>query len=247
MIFEELSGTDVVIFDDTAREIKSIEEALDEKEIKYEFIKVDLAGNKVDHDLISTIKLIFLDLSYTTNFGSRFDPDFCASLVSSIVPKGKQYYLVAWTKDPDNTDSVIEILKTLNLAPVSYLSKRKEDYRIHDDVYNIEKLFDELNKEFEVLKEVDEFPGEIIEIEKDFVLINCLVDKAHLVFQIRRFDKTPFENYIDLTIGNFVLIRSITKPGSRIFEFSNGNSDLNKYFKKEDPFKGLEDTLFFTE
>ncbi len=245
MILEELSGTDVVIFDDTEREIRSIEEALTEKEIKYEFIKVDLAGDPIHHDLISTIKLIFLDLSYTTNFGSRFDPDFCASLISGVVPVGRQYYLVAWTKDPDNTEAVIEILKASNLAPVSYISKRKEDYRLHHDVYDIEKLFEELNREFETIKDVFEFPGEIIEIEEDFVLINCLLDKEKRVFQIRRFDKGPFENYIDLKVGNYILLKSITKPGSRLFEFSNEPSDLSNYFAKEDYFKELKETPFF--
>ncbi|GEM_PF-1805783 len=247
MFIDELSGPDVVVIDDTDREVSSLLEKLGQRGISNEYLKVDLAGTMPQHDIISSIKLVFLDLNYNIGVGSSFDASFCAELIHRIVPKGKQYYLVAWTKDTDKTESVVEILKEMDLLPIAYVSKLKEKYRTGDDTYNIDKLLDELNNEFDNIKEVHDFFGEIIEIEQDFVLINCLFDQENKVFQIRRFDKTPFEGYINLIVGNFVSIRSITKPGSRLFEFNNASTELSQYFKKPNYFEGLEDSKFFTE
>jgi len=247
MFLEELSGPDVVVIDDTDREVASLLETLNQRGISNEYVKVDLAGNMPAHDIISSIKLIFLDLNYNIGVGSSFDPHFCAELIQRIVPRGKQYYLVAWTKDKDKTDTVIEVLKELDLLPVAYVSKLKEQYRTGDSTYNIDKLLDELNNEFDKIKEVHDFYGEIIEVEQDFVLINCLLDKGKKIYQIRRFDKLPFEGYINIVVGNFISIRSVTKPGSRLFEFNNEATDLAQYFKKPNYFEGLEDSNFFTE
>ena len=247
MFLDELSGPDVVVIDDTDREVQSLLNTLNQRGIRNEYVKVDLAGNMPDHNIISNIKLVFLDLNYNIGVGSSFDPHYCAELVHRIVPRGKQYYLVAWTKDSDKTDSVIEILREQDLLPVSYVSKLKEQFRTGDSTYNIDKLLDELNNDFDKIRDVHNFYGEIIEVEQDFVLINCLLDEEKKIFQIRRFDKAPFEGYINIEVGNFISIRSTTKPGSRLFEFSNESTDLSKYFKKPDYFEGLEGSKFFTE
>ncbi|RZK22911.1 MAG: hypothetical protein EOO43_09080 [Flavobacterium sp.] len=247
MFLEELSGPDVVIIDDMDREVQSLQQTLTEKGISTEYIKVDLAGDMPDHGIINTIKLIFLDLNYTTGYGSSFDPYYCAELVSRVVPKGKQYYLVAWTKDVDKAEAVIEVLKEQNLMPVSYASKQKEHYRIADNAYNIEQLLTELNNEFDKVIAVDHYYGEIIEVEQECVLINCLLDQEKGIYQIRRFDKVPFENYIELKAGNFISIRCVTKPGSRTFEFFNETEDQSSLFKKPNYFSGLENSRFFTE
>lgn len=247
MFIEELAGKNVVIIDDTEREVKSIEEALNAKEIKYEFIKVDLAGQEIRTGLIESLELVFLDLTYYTGYNSVFDPHFCTYLLKAVVPAGKKYYLVAWTKDPDYTEAVIDILREINLAPISYVSKRKADYRLNDSSYNAGLLLEELNKEFDEIRTVESFYGEIIEIEEEYVLINCLLDKDKLLFQVRRFDKEPFDGYIDLKVGNYLSVTCITKPGSRYFEFNNELQDLGKYFKTENPFIGLGDSPFFKD
>lgn len=247
MFLEELSGPDVVVIDDTYREVSSLLETLEQRGISNEYLKVDLAGNMPEHEIINSIKLIFLDLNYNIGVGSSFDANFCAELIHRIVPKGKQYYLVAWTKDIDKTESVVEVLREMDLLPIAYVSKLKENYRTGDTKYNIDKLLDELNNEFDKVKEVHDFYGEIVEVEQDFVLINCLLDQERKIFQVRRFDKTPFEGYINIKVGNFISIRSITKPGSRLFEFNNEPQDLSHYFKKPNYFEGLEDSKFFKE
>ena len=247
MFLEEISGPDVVVIDDTDREVESLLKTLTQRGISNQYFKVDLAGDMPNHNLISSIKLLFLDLNYSTGLGSSFDPNYCAELIHRIVPKGKQYYLVAWTKDTDKTDLVIEILKEMDLMPITYLSKLKEQYRIGDNAYNIDRLLDELNAEFDKIIEVNDFYGEIIEVEQDYILINCLLDKEKKIFQIRRFDRTPFDSYINIEVGNYISIRSVTKPGSRLFEFNNETSDLSNYFKKPNYFEGLEDSKFFKE
>ena len=89
------------------------------------------------------------------------------------------------------------------------------------------------------------FYGEIIDIQKDHILLNCLLDESHSNFQIRRFDILPFINSVDLEGGKFISIKVTTKPGIRIFEFLNEPNDLSEKFMKRDPFKGLEGTPFF--
>ncbi|PIF45949.1 hypothetical protein CLU96_2965 [Chryseobacterium sp. 52] len=245
-LIKELSGTDVVIFDDTEREVETLHQTLLDKGIKAEFIKVDLA-EMPEHDLINSIKLIFLDLNYHNGFGSDFDPYFCANLVAKVVPKDKQYFLVVWSKDIDKTESVIEILKDYNIAPVKYVSKLKEQYRIAHTTYDIETLLNDIDNEFQQNIQIDEFYGEIIETDKNSVLINCLLDKEKGYYQIRKFDLIPFIDYIDLEVGSIILIRSTTRPGSRLFEFFNESDDKKELFEKPDYFEGLENTKFFTE
>lgn len=247
MFIDDLAGPDIVVIDDTEREVRSLLEALETRGINTEYIKVDLAGNMPEHEPINSVKLIFLDLNYNIGFGSTFDAEYCAELVSRIIPKDKQYYLVAWTKDVDKTEAVVEVLKEYNVAPVKYSSKLKEKYRTGNDTYNIDTLLDELNAEFNKIIKLDEFYGEIIEVEDSSVLINCLLDEEKGVYQIRKFDLAPFADYIDLEVGGIILIRSTTKPGSRIFEFFNESNDKKDLFKKPNYFKGLDNSRFFTE
>lgn len=244
MLLDELAGPEVIIIDDTEREVRSLREILNKLDIKNEYVKVDLAGDMNHTGLVRTVKLVFLDLYY----GPVFDAGFCANLISEIVPIGKQYYLVAWTKDPDKAEAVIEELRSLNLNPVAYVSKPKEAYRTGYDIYEVDRLLRELNEEFEQIKEVHEYYGRVIEVEDGNVLINCaiLVKGQEPQYQVRRFDKAPFENYIDLHPGSFIIIRAITKPGSRLFEFSLGSKDLERYFpNKEEYFRTINPSTLF--
>ncbi|SIQ06443.1 hypothetical protein [Chryseobacterium sp. RU33C] len=247
MFIDDLAGPDIVVIDDTEREVKSLLEALGERGINTEYIKVDLAGNMPEHKPINSFKLMFLDLNYNTGIGSTFDAEYCAELVSRIVPKDKQYYLVTWSKDVDKTESVVEVLREYNVAPVKYSSKLKEKYRTGDDTYNIDVLLEELNNEFNKIIKLDEFYGEIIEIDENSILVNCLLNEEKGVYQIRKFDLIPFTDYISLEVGAIILIRSTTKPGSRLFEFFNESNDKKELFKKPNYFEGLDNSRFFTE
>lgn len=247
MFIDELAGPDIVVIDDTEREVRSLLDNLKNRNINTEYIKVDLAGNMPAHKLIDSVKILFLDLNYNIGVGSTFDAYFCAELVKQIIPKEKQYFLVTWTKDVDKTEAVMDALKEYNVAPIKYSSKLKEDYRTGDETYNVDKLLDEINEEFNRVIQFNEFYGEIIEVDDKSVLLNCLLDEEKGVYQIRKFDRIPFSDYIDLTVGNIILIRSTTKPGSRIFEFFNESDDKKELFEKPNYFEGLDSTKFFTE
>ena len=157
MLIDELSGTQVVIIDDIDQEVESLINTFKKREINTEYFKVDLAGEMPQRGIINSVKLVFLDLHY----GSSFDPAFCSQLISEVVPRDHQYYLVVWTKDPDKTGAVIDELQLINLAPISYLSKLKENFRIGNSIYDIDKLLQELDFEFEKITEVHEFYGRI--------------------------------------------------------------------------------------
>ena len=247
MLIDELSGTHVAVLDDRPLEVESLLKGLENRNINTEFINVDLAGDRASQHIIETVKLVFLDLHY----GPSFEASLCAQLVSEIVPTGHQYYLVAWTQDPDRVDEVIEELRRVDLAPLAYVGKHKESYRIGAGSYDIDKLFDELNNELDRTLEVVDFYGRIIEIDEGEVLIHCIMnpDRFNIeqpIYQIRRFDTSPLNGAVNVEVGNYVIVRSITKKGTRIFEFYNGNSSLSKFFvDKKDLFKDIDLSKLF--
>lgn len=236
----------VVVVDDTEREVAGLLSTFEKRGWRSEFIKVDFSNVNIEES-INTVKLLFLDLNYDTGIGSQFDPYFCANIVKKIVPKEKEYYLVAWTKDVDKVDSVIDILRQINMMPIKYTGKLKEGYRIGDEEYDVDRLLLDIESDFNKVIQKDEFFGEIIEIEEESVLINCMLDQENGIFQVRRFDLTPFKGYIGLIVGEILLITIVTKPGSRIIEFFNESIDKKKLFDKPNYFDGLDNTKFFKE
>lgn len=243
MLFDELSGPAVVMLDDREDEIKSIENALDSLQVECEFIKVDIAEENRSLRKIPNIKLIFLDLHY----GARFDPELCAQYISNIVPEEKQYYLVIWTNDPDNGNEVIALLERYNIMPINYLIKRKGDFREQDNIFNAQKLLDEIQSEFQQATDLEKIYGQVIENEDDHILINCLLKEKPPVFQVRRFDKGLFGEYIKIEQGTFLSIIITTKPGSRLFEFFQEQTDLSDKFKRPDYFEELGDISFLND
>lgn len=239
-------GPQVAIIDDNRDEVASIENSLVERNVGYRFFNADPVEASYPDQPIETINLLFLDLYYTSIYNAPFDAERCAQWIDSIVPAGKKYYLVVWSKDGEKTEELLGVLEAIDKAPYWITTKLKSDYQTNEKEYDITKLLEELN--IDVQKEpqkIDEFYGEVISIEDDHVLINCLLDKEKPVFQIRRFDLPLFENYIKLQKGLFILIRITTEKGLRTFEFIRQVADLSDLFEKEDYFKGVEDTPFF--
>jgi hypothetical protein len=83
-------------------------------------------------------------------------------------------------------------------------------------------------------KDILVIKGEIIDIDKNQVVIDCYLggEGNDRIFQVRRFDLDPFIDVVDLKIGNFVQIKITTTRGKRVFEFSNEESDLKELFNK---------------
>lgn len=88
--------------------------------------------------------------------------------------------------------------------------------------------------------------GKILELTDDKVVLKCLVDKENKIFQIRSFDKLPFEGAVTLAINQFVEIKILTRSGERRFLYKNTfGKNLNTYFTPPNIFEGLENSTFF--
>lgn len=249
MIYEELiseSSTKVLIIDDKESEVRSIRNALEHKEIPYEYRPVDFSL-PADFKPIDSVELVFLDLDYQHGMLNTVNPDLCAEQVRQGVNPGQVYYLVGWTKDPDEMPDVVHALIQLELSPVTYVALEKNDYRIGDEDYNIDKLFNDINIKFKETETVREFLGQIIAREEDGVLINCIVLEEPGTFEVRRFDLEPFREDTKLDKGSIVKIKVITKPGSRIYEFLPENDDKAALFIKSDDFEDFDDLSFLNE
>lgn len=248
-ILEKFLGPQVAIIDNNEAEIKSIEFELNEMHIGNKFYEVDFLEPIYPLQPLSTVELVFLDLYYQSGF-QDFDPYVCVQWLTKIVPEGKKYVLIVWSNDTHQTDRLLDTIKELN-APYPFLveTKEKNIYRTGENDYDIKKLLAELNIDFQGKMDIDirEYQGQIIEVEKKSVLIKCKISADPDKFEVRRFDLIPFENYIDLKIGNFILITVINKPGSKAFEFSPIYSDLSEAFIKSDDFADIDTSLFEDE
>jgi hypothetical protein len=88
--------------------------------------------------------------------------------------------------------------------------------------------------------------GEIMEITDNKVIVKCLVDEGNRIFQIRKFDITPFRGTVNLEISQYIQIKIYTRSGERKFTYRNANNDkLYSIFEPIDYFEGLENSSFF--
>lgn len=245
MILEELT-TDVklpriAILDDRPTEVQSIETGLKEKGIPFEFREIDLTEG-FQGVPIGSVELVFLDLNYE---GAQFSPFLCLEAIKTVVNVGQRYFLVAWTKDPDLLEQVIVELRDEGLMPVGYTSIQKARYRTADEKYDVDALFKKVEAEFKNLETEEVYLGQVLKTEENSILINCLIGEGE--FEVRRFDNKPFGSYISVNDSAFIKIKVTTKPGSRVFEFSNEIEDHSKLFIKTDDFKELGDVSFLKE
>lgn len=88
--------------------------------------------------------------------------------------------------------------------------------------------------------------GIILEITADSVIIECLINKETKRFQIRRFPKLLFKDFINLNIEELVMIRIRQKSGSQRIDIFNarGIGGINKDdFKYIGDWKGIDRNL----
>lgn len=240
-------GPQVAIIDDIPAEVASIETILNERNIGNKYFKADSLEPQYPSEPIQTIEIVFLDLFYNTQMAAVFDPYACVEWLRRIIPHGKKYILIIWSKDIHYEEDLLKILKELD-APYPFFvqSKLKSMYQTAHNEYNIKILLDELDivlqKEIPISDKI--YLGQIVEIEEASVLINCLIDKDSKTFELRRFDLEIFEKYIDIEVGNFIEIKVKTTPGNREFEFNEIYKDLSEIFIKSDDFEDLGDVSF---
>jgi len=229
-------GSQVAIIDDRRADAQPIEDAFNNLNIGNQFFEVDFIQPKFPNHPLENVKLVFLDLHYNEAFGAAFEPYVCADWLKHIVPQGRKYTLVVWSRDVEKTDELVEAIIAIGAPlPFSVDRKSKPEYLKENVQDNIEKMLVELGITTKGLEiDVKEFYGKILEVEDDSVLINCLLNENPKIFEVRRFDLLPFTDYIQLIPGKFVHIKITTKPGSKTIEFTEENSDLAEMFIKPD-------------
>lgn len=237
-------GPQVAIVDDRKEEVNSILKVLDDLSIGNRFFMADSIEPQYPDSPLLNVDLVFLDLFYSTAFGTRFEPEACLEWINRIVPPGKEYALVVWSRDTDHTEELMEVMKSSH-SPIPLLveTKQKNLYQIGDGEYDIKRLLREVNLKIEEYKKpaVMEFHGQVIELEDDHVLIKCLMDEVNPTFQVRRFDAAPL-SHIALSKGTFLKIKITTLAGSRKWEFIQDNRDLKQMFEQEDHFSKIRNS-----
>ena len=231
-------GPQVAIVDNVKAEVAVVETSLNELHVGYQFFNADPVDGEFPDKPLETVDLLFLDLYYSSGM-ELLDPYKPAQWVNSIIPDGKPYYLIIFSKDIHDTAKVISVLHEINKVPIFHLIQQKNALNL-----NIKTLLKIVENKDHQISDVEEFYGEIIEVRDMEVVINCLVDPKNLVYQIRRFDKGPLGN-INLTTGSYLSIKIITKPGERIFEFRNETENLKHLFEQKDIFEKYKNSPIF--
>lgn len=246
MQLEQLSDPKVLLIDDVEAEISDIQTALNERNIITEFVNASPDEIKKRENQLESVELIFLDLYFNTRFNAQISSETCVQIIKQAIKEGKEYYLVIWSKDADEAGEVLDLLEHYGVSPIKTIIRKKGDYEIGKHKYDIERLFEELDHEFSnVTVNIEEIDGQILDIQEDCVIIDCLLDKEKEIIQKRRFDILPFANIKNLKEGNFITIKIITKPGSKLYEFySNNSKHLSKLFSKDHFFDGIDENSF---
>lgn len=234
----DVFGPKVAIVDDVLADVEGIINYMENKNIGYKYFNADITQKNYPEAPIDTIDLVFLDLYYS----AQFNPYHCAQWINSIIPSKKLYELIVWSKDSHKTDELLGALTEIEKAPRNILTKQKTDFM---EAGGIEKLITEIKDFQETSAIIEEFIAEIIEVEEDYVVLNCLVDKDTQFYQIRRFDKTPLRNFKNLSTGSFLIVRITTEPGERRFEFIEEFTNHRELFEQKNIFLKFKDGPFF--
>jgi len=248
-LIDEVLGPQVAIIDNNENEIQSIRVMLNELEIGNKFFEVDYTEPDFPTKPLNTVKLVFLDLYYS-DVSSDWDPYACTDWLKAVVPKDAKYILVVWSNDGYRTEELIDVMKETE-TPLPYFveTSPKSKYQDGDNTYDIERLLADLNTDLEKNVKIisNEYYGQIIAVEKENVLINCLMHENPPVFEVRRFDLKPFKGYFEPQKGMFLRIKITNKPGSKIFDFALEPSDLSGLFIKADDFEDIGDISFLSD
>lgn len=244
MLIDTLSESRVLIIDDVEADVRDIKEALDNKKIKYTYVDASPENITPLESRIDSIELVFLDLYFNKNFGAEIEAEKCVQIIGEAISVGKEYYLVIWSRDAEQAEDVLQELDKHGLSPVKAISRKKDNYFIKTG-YDIDRLFEDINSEFDNIEIIiEEIEGQILHIEDDSILIDCILDPQNKVIQKRRFDILPFTNIKKLKSGNFITIKIVTKPGSKLYEFYNNPKDLKEFFNKDQFFEGIDENSF---
>jgi hypothetical protein len=235
-------GAQIAFVDDVRLEIEGLEMVLaEEVHAGTIFFDATPENSIFPERPLNSVKLIFLDLFY----GGKFEAYSSAQWVTTIIAPNTKYALVIWSKDTDMAKELLSVLEESGYLPAYTESWQKTDFNLeeHDFKPMVLKLLDDISDSKEI---VDIIFGEIIDIEEDGLLINCLLGTENPTFQVRKFDMELFQE-IDLRVGGFVKICIKTQPGTRVIDVFEESNDLSEKFKIKDYFEHLKGSAFFNE
>jgi len=91
----------------------------------------------------------------------------------------------------------------------------------------------------------DLIPAQILEVEENRVLLNCLLDEKEEQYQLRKFDREPLNGAVILEPNHIIIIEIQTFEGERKFLFRDGEAKLKKHFEHKKYFDGEKDYSAF--
>lgn len=90
---------------------------------------------------------------------------------------------------------------------------------------------------------VENVLAQIIEVTKESVILECLVDTTEKIFEHRSFDILLFEKLSPLTQFKAIVIKIFRRPGEIKFQFLDGEKIFDKNIFDQDFFKELSDDI----
>lgn len=157
-------------------------------------------------------------------------------LKSIIIAKGKDQVILE-SKDILNPSFLKLYSIQEDVVPVGF---KKIQINGHFDIepFSINTFQDKLTPEIPLSTEI--IHAQVLEVEEEDVLLNCLIDEEKRIFQLRKFDREPLNDEVNLSINSVITITIETYKGRRVFLFENAESGIaplfvrKKYFDKED-------------
>jgi len=236
-------GPQVAFIDDEENQIIPLEKAINNFNTGSIFVNASPESKNYPPKPIESIKLLFLDLHYGA---IKFDPYISAEWVSRIIAPNTKYILIIWSKDTDKKEKLLAVLAETQLYPTYIEAWQKTEFNF--ETFDFNSKIDQLIRSTSDNKKIANIIyGQILEIEEDGILINCLLDLKKSTFQVRKFDHELFNGIKDLEIGSFIRISISTELGTRQIEVFKEVKDLSQKFLAIDYFEGLKDTAFFIE
>lgn len=101
-------------------------------------------------------------------------------------------------------------------------------------------LRDEFVGTWDMVRYVD---ARIVEVHKDWIRLDCLVDRKERVFQERIFERTLLEGIATIRVGAYIFIKIAQRAGKLMFTFADGERFVRKEaFEDDFSFSDLEDS-----